>query len=178
MASDGHRRRPALQVRVADGAGRGVSAPGIARWLTRVAPARARGVVSVALVSDARVRALNKRYRRRDYATDVLSFPADAAPHVPPGLLQATVRTRTRSLPPSTRPYLGDIVIARGVARRQARAAGHSELTELRVLALHGLLHLMGYDHDGDAGTMARVERSLRARGGLREGLIERSVRP
>jgi probable rRNA maturation factor len=71
-------------------------------------------------------------------------------------------------------PLLGDIVIARGVASRQAREAGHSELTELRVLALHGLLHLLGYDHDRDNGRMLRVERRLRVKGGLREGLIER----
>jgi probable rRNA maturation factor len=71
--------------------------------------------------------------------------------------------------------FLGDIVIARGVARRQARTAGHSELTELRVLALHGLLHLLGYDHEGDNGRMQRVERRLRRKGGLREGLIERA---
>ena len=72
---------------------------------------------------------------------------------------------------------LGDIVIARGVARRQAREAGHSELTELRVLALHGLLHLLGYDHERDDGRMRRVERRLRRKGGLREGLIERAGR-
>jgi probable rRNA maturation factor len=72
---------------------------------------------------------------------------------------------------------LGDIVIATGVARRQAREAGHSYPTELRVLALHGLLHLLGYDHErpGDAGRMARVEARLRAKGGLKSGLIERS---
>jgi probable rRNA maturation factor len=69
---------------------------------------------------------------------------------------------------------LGDIVIARGVARRQARQAGHSEATELKVLALHGLLHLLGYDHERDNGAMARLERRLRLVGGLREGLIER----
>ena len=89
-----------------------------------------------------------------------------------------------RGRPPTPRPqspvpspFLGDIVIARGVARRQARAAGHSELTELRVLALHGLLHLLGYDHDRDNGRMLRIERRLRRKGGLREGLIERASR-
>jgi probable rRNA maturation factor len=70
--------------------------------------------------------------------------------------------------------FLGDIVIAARVARRQARDAGHSDLTELRILALHGLLHLLGYDHESDKGVMQRVERRLRRRGGLREGLIER----
>jgi probable rRNA maturation factor len=126
--------------------------------LQRVAPARARGVVSVALVGDKRVRALNRTYRGKDYATDVLSFPTAASP---------------QPLAPS--PFLGDIVIARGVARRQAREARHSEQTELRVLALHGLLHLLGYDHERDNGRMRRVERRLRRKGGLPEGLIERA---
>jgi probable rRNA maturation factor len=72
--------------------------------------------------------------------------------------------------------FLGEIVIARGVARRQARAARHSELTELRVLALHGLLHLLGYDHESDDGRMRRVEQRLRRKGGLCEGLIERTL--
>jgi probable rRNA maturation factor len=128
----------------------GVRAPGLARWLASVAPARARGGVTVAIVADAGVRALNRRYRRVDRPTDVLSFPA------------------------GERGSLGDIVIAAGVARRQARAAGHSVQAELRVLALHGLLHLLGYDHERDAGRMARLEARLRARGGLRAGLIER----
>ena len=76
---------------------------------------------------------------------------------------------------PAPSPFLGDIVIARGVARRQAREARATpSSTELRVLALHGLLHLLGYDHERDDGRMRRVERRLRRKGGLREGLIER----
>jgi probable rRNA maturation factor len=154
--------RKELAVSIVDQRGRPVAASGLGAWLRRVAPARARGVVSVALVSDQRVRALNRRYRRKDYATDVLSFPGSPSPQSP----------SPQSLAPS--PYLGDIVIARGVAKRQAREARHSEQTELRVLALHGLLHLLGYDHERDDGRMLRVERRLRRKGGLREGLIER----
>jgi probable rRNA maturation factor len=162
MAPDGQPVR-LLRVIVGGEKGRRVWAPGLARWLERVAPERARGAVGVALVADARVRALNKQYRRQDYATDVLSFPAGD---------DARVGSWHRG---GGLPYLGDIVIARGVARRQARAAGHSHRTELRILALHGLLHLLGYDHEQDAGAMARVERALRRKGGLREGLIERA---
>ena len=106
--------------------------------------------MTVAIVSDARVRALNRKFRKKDEATDVLSFPSEEA------------------------GYLGDVVISSGVAARHARAAGHSLATELRVLALHGVLHLLGYDHERDDGQMARLERRLRRRGGLREGLIER----
>ena len=133
---------------VSDGSGRPVRANGLAAWLTHVAPASARGEIAVALVSDSHIRALNRRYRRKDRVTDVLSFE------------------------PS------DIVIATGVARRQAREAGHSYATELKVLALHGLLHLLGYDHHArtDDGRMARLERRLRAKGGLCEGLIERAA--
>jgi probable rRNA maturation factor len=147
-----------LRVSVSDGRGRPIRAAGLARWLAGVAPARARGEVAVALVSDAHIRKLNRQYRRKDRATDVLSFPAGAA--------AAPVAER----------FLGDIVVASGVARRQARAAGHPYETELRVLALHGLLHLLGYDHDdpADAGRMARAEARLRRKGGLRLGLIER----
>ena len=128
-------------------------APGLARWLAATSPRTARGAVVVALVSDARVRQLNARYRDKNSPTDVLSFAAGEA------------------------GFLGEIVIASGVARRQARLAGHAIQVELRVLALHGLLHLLGYDHERDDGRMARVERRLRRKGGLREGLIERGRR-
>ena len=128
-------------------------------------PPRARGAVNVAIVSDQRVRVLNKTYRRKDYATDVLSFPISSPPPRTRGTASSVVAR-----------FLGDIVIARGVARRQARDAGHSEQTELRVLALHGLLHLLGYDHEQDEGRMQRVERRLRRSGGLPQGLIERAT--
>jgi probable rRNA maturation factor len=145
--------RSGLRVIVTDDRGRPLDAGGLAAWVTRVAPKRARGTLSVAIVGDERVRTLNRTYRRKDYATDVLSFPAEDAPS----------------------RYLGDVVIARGVARRQAVAARHSEDVELKVLALHGLLHLLGYDHERDNGLMRRVEQRLRRKGGLREGLIERA---
>lgn len=160
---DQRRVRPRLRVSVSDQRGRAVQ-PALARWLEAVAPVRARGVVRVALVSDARVRALNQQYRNVDRATDVLSFPAGDSTAAKPAAATAA----------GAALLLGDIVIARGVARRQAVAAGHRDTTELRVLALHGLLHLLGYDHETDAGEMARVERRLRRKGGLREGLIER----
>jgi len=133
---------------------------GLAAWLVGVAPSRARGEVAIALVSDARMRSLNRAYRGADVATDVLSFPHNGLP-------------RPR---PADERSLGDIVIASGVAARQAREAGHSIATELRVLALHGLLHLLGYDHERDEGRMARAEARLRRKGGLREGLIERGA--
>jgi probable rRNA maturation factor len=181
-------------VLVSDARGRTVPAGGLSAWLRRVAPPGARGTVNVALVTDARMRVLNRRYRRKDCATDVLTFPA--APSHPAFArsygMRATARlatapkARRRQPPavagcarfgaasPATSPCLGDIVIATGVAGRQAREAGHRESTELRILALHGLLHLLGYDHDQDDGRMGRVERRLRRKGGLREGLIER----
>ena len=66
-------------------------------------------------------------------------------------------------------------MIAAGVAAKQAKAAGHTIQTEVRVLALHGLLHLLGYDHESDDGKMARAEMRLRKKAGLKEGLIERA---
>jgi probable rRNA maturation factor len=170
---------------VGDARGRPVRVAGLSSWLRRAAPAVARGRVSIALVSDNRIRALNRTYRRKDYATDVLSFPnaTNALPQRTqssrfPVISAPPQRTRRNgfSVPSVVDGFLGEIVIARGVARRQAREGGHSELTELRVLALHGLLHLLGYDHERDTGQMSRVEERLRRKGGLREGLIGRAA--
>lgn len=141
-----------LTVEVTDGRGRPHPARALGRWLAAAAPATARGRVTIAIVSDATMRRLNRTYRDKDYATDVLSFPADAD------------------------GVLGDVAIASGVATRQARRLGHSLTTELRVLALHGLLHLLGYDHETDHGRMARVEERLRRKAGLPAGLIGRSA--
>ena len=128
------------------------------------------------------MRTLNRSYRNKDYATDVLSFPADAS--------SASGRARPSRTGRATRPapevealvspdppYLGDIVIATGVAQRQADEVGHPVSTELKLLALHGLLHLLGYDHETDAGEMAKLEARLRKKAGLKEGLIARHTR-
>jgi probable rRNA maturation factor len=114
----------------------------------------------VAVVPDRVIRRLNRRFAARDAVTDVLAFPAGQDPA------------------PETPAPLGEIVVAIGRAAQQARESGHSLRTELRLLVLHGLLHLLGFDHHGDDGRMARVERRLRRLGGLDTGLIERAVRP
>jgi rRNA maturation RNase YbeY len=151
-----------LRIILTDGSGRPVRVRALAAWLKSVAPARARGLVGIALVDDATMRRLNRRYAGRDRATDVLSFPAQPA---------------GQDVGPSHPRVLGDMAIATGVAKRQAREAGHSYAEELRVLALHGLLHLLGHDHHADDGAMARVEARLRRKGGLTTGLIERAGR-
>jgi probable rRNA maturation factor len=154
---DSNPRAPRLTVTVTDGRGRRVADGGLARWLAQVAPAAARGELAIALVSDARMIALNRTYRGKNVPTDVLSFVTED----------------------SASRQLGDLAIAKGVAVRQAREQGHSYQTELRVLALHGLLHLLGYDHDSlnDHGRMGRTEARLRRKGGLRVGLIARAAR-
>jgi probable rRNA maturation factor len=155
---------------VVDERGRPLRIRGLAAWLRRVAPAQARGEVTIALVSDTRMRALNRQYRQKDYATDVLSFPEGGT-----GRKNGFPIQPIQPIPPPR--VLGEIVIARGMARRQARETRHAELAELKLLALHGLLHLLGYDHERDNGRMRRVERRLRRKGALGEGLIERAAR-
>jgi probable rRNA maturation factor len=162
-----------LRVVLVDEVGRPVRVRGLARWLCGVAPARSRGAVTIALVDDAAMRRLNREFAGKEKATDVLSFAAEDR--------RAAAFARSASAPKDDlrrmAPFLGDIVIATGVARRQARAAGHAYAQELRVLALHGLLHLLGYDHETDEGRMARLEARLRRRGGLTAGIIERAER-
>ena len=104
------------------------------------------------ITGDAEIRKLNREFRGKDEHTDVLSFPAPAG---------------NRSL--------GSLAISAARARAQAREFGHSTETELRILMLHGLLHLLGYDHETDAGRMEKAERRWRAALGLPAGLIERA---
>ena len=118
--SSGGPKRSRLQVSVVDARGRALPAPGLAAWLKRVAPARVAGEVTIAVVPDTRSRTLNHTYRGKDAATDVLSFPGGPAARNPKPVA-----------------FLGDIVIARGVARRQAREAG---LDAPRLTALCNIL--------------------------------------
>jgi probable rRNA maturation factor len=130
----------------------------LAAFLTRAqAAVRLRGQVIVLLTSDQMLRSLNRRFRDKNKATDVLSFPADSAAPVRPKIA-------------------GDLAISVPTARRQAAEQGHSLSTEIKVLLLHGLLHLAGYDHEVDSGQMARRERLLRGKLRLPLGLIERTV--
>ena len=122
---------------------------------------RLKGAVSVLLTTDAAIRKLNRDFRNKNKATDVLSFPADPLP----GLR-------------STDQPAGDLAISIDTARTQAAGQGHPLSTEIKVLILHGLLHLAGYDHETDTGQMARRERTLRARLKLPNGLIERTTEP
>jgi probable rRNA maturation factor len=132
------------------------------RLLTRFlaeaqAAVRLRGQVSVLLTTDTAIRRLNRQFRGIDKATDVLSFPA--------------VSTVSRKV-------AGDLAIRVPTARRQAVEQGHALGTEIKVLILHGLLHLAGYDHEDDSGQMARRERRLRTSLRLPLGLIERTTKP
>jgi probable rRNA maturation factor len=126
--------------------------------------------VTVCLVSDAAIARLNRSFRARRGPTDVLSFPGDGRPArfrgagfqpALPGRLSGPRAVGGSEF------YLGDIAIAPAVARRNARRAGRAVSDELHRLVLHGVLHLMGYDHETDRGEMHRRERALRRRLGL-----------
>ncbi len=103
------------------------------------------------IAGDARLHELNRRFLGKDRPTDVLSFPSGHGPN------------------------LGEMAISMDRAREQAREQGHAVGTEVKILMLHGLLHLLGMDHERDGGQMARTERRWRERLALPAGLIERA---
>ena len=111
-----------------------------------------KGGVSVLITGNSSMRGLNARFRGKNRPTDVLSFPAAA----------------------SANGFVGDIAVSLDVAVANARLLGHSVADEIRILILHGILHLAGYDHESDQGEMAKEEIALRRRLALPTGLIER----
>jgi probable rRNA maturation factor len=129
----------------------GVSQATLERFSQRASRAAGvRGEVNILITGDAEVRRLNREFRHKDRPTDVLSFPG------------------------TDRRFAGDIAISASTAARHARQLGHSTADELKVLLLHGVLHLAGYDHETDKGEMARKEGRLRRALGLPASLIER----
>ncbi|HSA92704.1 MAG TPA: rRNA maturation RNase YbeY [Terriglobales bacterium] len=133
---------------------RGVSASALQRFAGRARRAAGlSGRMDVLITTDRDLRALNRRFRRKDRATDVLSFAGQNG-------------------------AAGDIAISAETAARNARRLGHSTAAELKVLILHGALHLAGYDHERDRGQMARREQRLRRQFRLPTGLIERERKP
>lgn len=131
-------------------------------FLIRVAEELDSGAAALTLilVSDLRIRDLNREFRGFDKPTDVLSFPA-GEPIMPEGAMASA-----ESVLPieSQSSYLGDIAISVETAHRQARRRNSHLRRELKVLTLHGLLHLLGYDHETDDGEMRRIEYRLRRR--------------
>jgi len=129
----------------------GVSARALEQFAARAQrAARLRGEVDVLVTSSAELRRLNRRFRGKDAATDVLSFP-------------------------SSNGTAGDLAISAQIAARNALRLGHTAADELKILILHGLLHLAGYDHETDGGAQAREEARLRRALGLPVALIERT---
>ncbi len=136
----------------------GVSEAGLSRFATRTCrAARLKGHVEIAIVGRREMRTLNQRFRGKDVPTDVLSFPA--------GKQNSASRENNA----------GDIAICAPIAAANAKRLGHSTGEEIKILILHGVLHLAGYDHETDRGEMAKVERRLRTLLKLPDGLIERN---
>lgn len=131
----------------------GLSELTLARFVTRAGRAIGlRGAVNVLLTSSPELRTLNRRFRKQDKTTDVLSFPP---------MLDVD-------------EFAGDVAISADIAARNAKRLGHSAADEVKILTLHGMLHLAGHDHEADAGEMAKLEQRLRKSLGLPVGLIER----
>jgi probable rRNA maturation factor len=138
-----------------------LSKAGLTRFLNRARQAVGlNGEVEVMLTSDAELKRLNRSFRGKNKATDVLSFPAFIPDGFPAGLVPDTA---------------GDLAISLETAARQAAAFGHSLRDEVRILLLHGLLHLSGLDHETDDGEMAAREAELRRELRLPNGLIART---
>ncbi|HEY3198288.1 MAG TPA: rRNA maturation RNase YbeY [Nitrospirales bacterium] len=120
--------------------------------------------LSIVLVSDGRIRDLNRRYRKKDSATDVLAFPLESEGGGP-SRLRRTVRVRSLRKAQAQPPWvLGDVVISLATARRQAQDFGHGLNQEVVRLLVHGVLHLLGYDHERgrrEAARMADEERRV-----------------
>ena len=116
-----------------------------------------KGGVNVLVTSSAEMKSLNRRFRGEDKPTDVLSFPAE---------------------PDAQKRFAGEIAISAEIAAQNAWALGHSPAEEVKILVLHGVLHLRGYDHECDNKQMARREKQLRAKFHLPLGLIERATTP
>jgi probable rRNA maturation factor len=140
-----------LQKRIA-----GLNEDSLDRFVARAKRAAGlRGAVTVLVTSSQELRRLNSRFRGQDKATDVLSFPAQVL---------------------SVAGFAGDVAISAEIAAQNARRLGHSPAEEVKILALHGVLHLAGYNHESDDGKMAREEGRLRRQLGLSLALIERSA--
>jgi probable rRNA maturation factor len=116
--------------------------------------------VNVLVTSSAEMRSLNRQFRGADKPTDVLSFPPSTV-----------ANGRSQSLP-------GELAISLDIARENAQRLGHSLADEVKILTLHGILHLAGFDHEKDHGEMARKESQLRSQLKLESGLIERVQLP
>ena len=145
-----------LQKRIA-----GLSEVALERFTLRARrAAKLQGTVNVLVTSSAAVQSLNRQFRGKNKATDVLSFPS---------LL---------SMPHKSSRPAGDIAISADIAVQNARRMGHSAAVEVRILTLHGILHLAGFDHERDNGIMARRELNLRRVLKLPVGLIEREEAP
>jgi probable rRNA maturation factor len=126
------------------------------RFLARARRAAGlKGTINVLITSSAEMKSLNRRFRGKDKPTDVLSFPAD---------------------PDVQKQLAGEIAISAEIATKNAHSLGHSPAEEVKILVLHGVLHLRGYDHECDNGQMARREKQLRAKLHLPLGLIERAT--
>ena len=121
--------------------------------------------ITIVLVTDPKMKAWNRAFRGKNRPTDVLSFPGDDSPEQRKG--SAKNQRKSRAGRRAADFYLGDIAIAPAVARGNARRFGRPFTIEMRILILHGILHLMGYDHETDQGQMDRREARLRRELGL-----------